>query len=69
MDVGFVVSEEYVKGVKECLMFDDLSGAADESLRVAAVGYLYVVIMKGMEMSVKVCLIISMKIVEVCVWL
>ena len=66
VDVGLVASEEYVKGAKECLMLDDLSGAADESLRAAAVGYLHAVITKGMETSAKVRLIISTKIVEVC---
>jgi len=66
VDVGLVASEEYVQCAKECLMLDDLSGAADESLRAAAVAYLHAVITKGMETSAKVRLIISTKIVEVC---
>ena len=65
VDVGTVASDAYVACAKECLTLNDLDGAS-EDLRSASTAYLHAIFTKGMDTNVKLRLITTTNIIEVC---
>lgn len=65
VDIGTVASDAYVACAKECLMLNDLDSTS-EDLRAASTAYLHAIFTKGMETRVKLSLITTTNIIQVC---
>ena len=65
VDLSIVASDDYVRCARECLMLSD-GGSDDANLLASATSYLHAVITKGMDIGMKVRLIASIDIIDIC---